>query len=272
MKRTLVLLASLYLGLQSMGHAADCKDEVQTLTEGKLVVAAYDYPPFTFAETNGTIKGIDPSIIERFATDNCLQISTLVMDPAASIQAVVSGKADVSIGSWFRSANRTKVMGLSTPLYLDHMGIYSKEGYDTIEATIGKRVATVQGFFWVPDLQKVYGSSLKLYPTPVAMAQDLEAGRIDVGFVGYNAGKYNQAKNGAYKGIVIQMAKPDERVRATVLPPQTTMLYTKGNETLGKALDESIKTQQADGSMKKTITDAGFDPSITEVGEARLVQ
>lgn len=271
MKKTLATL-TLYLALNQMAYAADCKEQVDTVSPGKLTVAAYDYPPFTFASPDGTISGIDPVIVKRFASDNCLEVVTQVMDPAATIQSVISGKADVAIGSWNRTEKRRQVLDQSAPLYIDHMGIYSKAGYEDIESTVGKRVGTVTGFFWVGDLQKLFGTDLKLYPTPVALAQDLAADRLDVGFLGYNAGSYNQKNNGAYPGITIKMAKPDERIQATVLPPQTTVLFTKGNESLGKALDASIQNQHADGSIAKAISDAGFDPSITDVGEPRFVK
>lgn len=264
---SLALLAS-----ASFACAADCANEVTTVTKGKLTVAAYDYPPFTYASPDGKISGIDPEIVTRAAKDNCLEVVPLVMDPAATIQAVISGKADVAIGSWNRTEARSKVLGQSAPTYLDHMGIYSKAGYETIEEAVGHNAGTVQGFFWVRDLQKVFGANLKLYPTPVAMAQDLAAGRLDVGFLGYNSGIFNQKNNGAYPGIAIKMAKADERVGASVLPPQTTILYTKGNDPLGQALDTSIKKQQEDGSIAKAVEAVGFDASIVDVGEPRLVK
>ncbi|MBX5173366.1 transporter substrate-binding domain-containing protein [Rhizobium sp. NZLR1b] len=272
MKSLLTLISILVLANTPVAFSAECKGDVQTVTQGKLTVAAYDYPPFSIASPDGQISGIDAAVVKRMAADNCLEVVTLVTDPAATVQAVVANKADVAIGSWNRTEKRTKVLGLSAPLYLDHMGIYSKAGYDSLEATIGHQAGTVSGFFWVPDLQKLFGANLKLYPTPVAMGQDLATGRIDVGFLGYNTGIFNQRNNGAYKGIEIKMATPDERVNASVLPPQISILYTKGNESLGQALDASIKIQHEDRSMAKSISDAGFDTSILDVGEPRLVK
>jgi len=271
MKTALIAFTALTL-ISPHAYAAECEQSVKTISPGKLTVAAYDYPPFTYASPDGKISGIDPTIVERAAADSCLEVVALVMDPAATIQSVIAGKADVAVGSWNRTEARSKVVGQSAPTYLDHMGIYSKAGYETLDEAAGKSVGTVTGFFWVRDLQKLFGANLKLYPTPVALAQDLAAGRLDVGFLGYNSGVFNQKSNGAYPGISIKMAKPDERVQASVLPPQTTILYTKGNDSLGTALDASIKKQHDDGSIEKSIKAAGFDPSIANVGEPRLVK
>jgi polar amino acid transport system substrate-binding protein len=206
------------------------------------------------------------------AKENCLDVVPLVMDPAAAVQSVISGKADVAIGSWYRTEKRAQALGQSAPTYVDSMGLYSKDGRDTIESLIGGNVGTVQGYFWVGELQKVLGPGLKLYPTPLAMAQDLQTGRLDVAITGYNAGIYIQTHSGGYKGIQIKRVKPDDRVASSLQPAQTGMLYTKGNDSLGKALDDSIAEQHKDGSILKSLTDAGFDDATADVGEPRLVK
>lgn len=253
-------------------NAADCSKEIATVVKGKLTVAGGEYPPFTMATQSGELEGIDADIMKRVAEDNCLEFSPLVMDAGATIQAVTSGKADVAIGSWNRTAKRMQVLGISAPMYVDPMALFSKAGYESIDDLVGKNVGTVQGYFWVPDLQKLMGTSLKLYPSAVALAQDLETGRIDIGVDGYNSGAYIQKKQNGYPGIVIKLAKPDERIQASVLPGQTGVLYTKGNTSLGEALDESINKQRADGTILKALQSAGFDEKVADTGEPRLIQ
>lgn len=270
MKKTLLPLALMLTVGASAAYAEECQTTVTTITSSKLTVAAYDYPPFTAVAPDGKISGIDPTIIEKAAKENCLEVVALVMDPAATIQSVVSGKADVAIGSWNRTEKRAEVLGISAPTYLDPMGIFSKDGSDTVESLIGKNVGTVQGYQWVPALQALLGDKLKLYPTAVALAQDLEAGRIDVGVDAYNYGVYTQNSAGGYKGITIKLAQPDERVPASVEPAQAGILYTKGNESLGKALDASIEKQRED--IVKDLVAAGFDKKVGDVGEPRLMK
>jgi polar amino acid transport system substrate-binding protein len=190
--------------------AQDCKPahSFTTVVPGKLTVAIYEYPPFTTIAPDGTIGGVDGEIAKKFAAENCLTIVPAVVDPAATVQYVLSSKADVATGDWYRTAERAKVMGLSYPTYLDQMGLYSKAGVSTVESLIGKKVGTVSGFLWVAELQKLLGSNLSLYPNPVALAQDLAAGRIEVGVDSYGTGAYAQ-KKGGYPGIQIKVAQPD---------------------------------------------------------------
>ncbi|MBE2278087.1 MAG: amino acid ABC transporter substrate-binding protein [Rhodobacteraceae bacterium] len=271
MKKLLISAAFVALGL-TPAMAQDCATPVPTVEPGKLTVAIYDYPPFNIVGADGSVSGIDPSIAEAVAKDNCLEFVAAVMDPAATVQAVIAGKADIAIGSWNRTVKRSEVLGIGAPTYLDPMGILSKDGTDTIEGMIGKKVGTVTGYLWVEQMQALLGDNLSLYPTAVALAQDLAAGRIDVAADGYNYAAYAQKNAGAYEGIQIKLAQPDERISASVKAPQAGFLYTKGNDTLGAAIDATVERLKAEGIIGKAIVDAGYDPRVAETGEAWLVE
>lgn len=254
-------------------HAQQCKPAHkidQLVNPGKLTVAIYEYPPYAVT-TGGQTSGVDGDIVTSIAKSECLTLNALVVDPAATIQYVISGKADIAGGDWYRTSERAKVLGLSYPTYLDQMGIYSKSGVSTIGALIGKQVGTVSGFLWVTDLQKLLGSNLHLYPNPVALAQDLENGRIDIGVDSYGTGAYAQ-KHGGYPGIIIKVAEPDPRVRASAEAAQANLLYTKGNTSLGTAIDADIEAMHKDGSIAKFLSSYGLNPSGAETGPPRLIQ
>ena len=237
---------------------------------GKFTVAIYEYPPFALT-AGGNIGGVDGEVVKAIAKAECLELNPIVVDPAATVQYVISGRADAAVGDWYRTAERAKVLGLSHPMYLDQMGIYSKEGFSKVEDLIGKQVGTVSGFLWVADLQKTLGANLRLYPNPVALAQDLAAGRLQAGVDSFGTGIYAQ-KRGGYPGIIIKVAEPDRRVASTMQAAQSNVLYTKGNESLGKAIDDNIKAMHADGRMVGFLTSFGLDPSGANVGEPRVVE
>ncbi len=253
--------------------AQPCKPahEFKTIAAGKLTVALYEYPPYASAASDGSISGIDSDIVKRVASLNCLEVVPIVVDPAATIQYVLTGKSDVAIGDWYRTAERNKVMGLSYPIYLDQMGMYSKEGFNTVEALLGKKVGTIAGFLWVPELQKLLGGNLSLYPNPVALAQDLAAGRVQIGVDGYSTGVYAQ-KRGGYKDIQIKITEPDQRVQASMQAAQAAIVYNKSKVELGKVLDDAIEQLHANGQMAEILKSNGLDPSGAEVGAPRLVK
>lgn len=251
--------------------ADDCKPAHKidaTVSSGKLTVAIYEYPPFSV--TSPELGGVDGEIVKGIAKAECLTLVPIVVDPAATIQYVISGKADIAGGDWYRTAKRAEVLGLSYPTYLDQMGIYSKDGVSTVAGLMGKQVGTVSGFLWVAELQKLLGTNLRLYPNPVALAQDLETGRVQVGVDSYGTGAYAQ-KKGGYPGILIKVAEPDQRVQASIQAAQANLLFTKGNASLGAAMEADIMEMHKNGAIAGFLQSFGLDPSGADTGEPRVV-
>jgi polar amino acid transport system substrate-binding protein len=253
----------------SSAFSAECKPahKFDTVTPGTLTVSTIAYPPFDNV-AEGKFVGVDAEILKRFADKECLTIKAAVADDAASLQYVVSGRADISSASWYRTQKRAQVMGVSDPLYLELMGIYTKDGAKKLSDLQGKTVGTVQGYLWVPELQAIYGDKLKLYPNPVAMAQDLQTGRIEAAVDTYTAGIEAQ-KKGGFKGFKIVVADPDDRVRSSVQPAQTGYLYNKTNTSLGDALNASIDQMQKSGEIAEILKSYGLNPAAAKVGDPR---
>lgn len=274
MPRLRLILASAAIVATSTGaYAADCKPahEFQTVTPGKLTMAIYNYPPFAMVTTDNQASGIDAEIVRLTAEANCLEVVPLNLAPAAVVQSVVSGKADVAVGGWYRSEERSKVLGISAPTYMDPMTSISKDGLDTVDSLLEKSIGTVQGYTWNGTLQKVFGANVKLYPDGLAMYTDLEAGRVDVALDG-SVAPVEAKKGGRLEGFQTRLVKSDQRIPDTLQPPQCGLLYTFGNTGLGEALDDTVIRIHKDGTLAKWLTDAGYDPAMGDVGEPRLVQ
>ncbi|MBE2275345.1 MAG: amino acid ABC transporter substrate-binding protein [Rhodobacteraceae bacterium] len=252
--------------------AQDCTPAHQfpTVTPGALTVGTYELLPF-ISTKDGGFSGTDAEIIKEIAKMECLEIKTVALDPAALIQAVVAGQIDMTVGNWYRTAARAEVVNLSGPLYLDQMGIISKDGFTKVAEAEGKKVGTVQGYLWSDHVKTVFGDDATLYPTTVGMAQDLAAGRLEVGFESYTVVKEAQ-KSGAYDGYQVLVVESDERIPATVEPGQSTFPHTKGNDAMTTALDEDIAALRASGRLAEILVAAGLDASAAEPGEPRLIK
>ena len=259
--------------VSTSAFADDCKPaaEVKTVTPGKLTVGVDNYPPFSIITPENEASGIDVLIARAVAKQNCLEFDPVNLAPAATIQAVISGKTDIAVGAWYRSEERSKVLGLSAPTYVDPMTVISKDGVDTLDGMMGKKVGTVTGYVWNADLQKLLGDNFKTYPDAQTLQQDLEANRIDIGLDG-NSGPVEAQKAGRLKGFKLMIVKPDDRVGSSAAAPQSALLYTKDNTSLGQAIDAAIASMRKDGSLVKAVKDVGYDPAILDVGEPRLVK
>lgn len=252
---------------------ADCKPahQLKTVTPGTLTISTMMLPPYNIPGSDGSMSGVEGDILKKIGNMECLKIRALQVDTAAEIQYIMTGKADMSAGNWYATAERAKVLGLSAPVYLDQVGIFSKEGFTKFAQLKGKTVGTVQGYNWVGDLQAMYGDNLKLYPTPVALAQDLAAGRVDTGVDSPGAGFYAQ-KQGGYPGIKIKIAEPDPLIRSSVEPAQIAFLYPKTNVQFGQALDADIATLRKSGAIAEILKSYGLDARSADVGSVRLIK
>ena len=262
--------ATALAAVQANAQSCTPKNSFKTVEEGVLTIAVTTYAPYSYLSPEGEAKGVDGDIANKIAEMECLKVKAVAVDTAAGIQYVLSGKADITTGDWYRTAERAKVMNLSWPLYNDQMGIYTKEGFEEVKDIEGKSVGTVQGYLWVADLKKLLGSNLKLYPNSVSMQQDLAAGRIAVGIDGYSTGVVAK-KAGAMPDIEVKVAKSDDRVKATTEAGQGSFPYSKKNPELGAALDANIKALHEDGTIKSILTANGMEASAGDVGEPRLI-
>ena len=264
--------AGLILSAQ-IASAQECtpKHQFATVSPGTLTVAVTTLVPYSFVDDSGSMKGIDGDIAAEFAKRECLKVNAIAVDPAAAIQYVLSGQADVTTGDWYRTAERAKVMSLSAPLYTDQMAIYSKEGFKNVSDLEGKQVGTVQGYLWVTDLKTMLGDSLKLYPNSVNMLQDLSSGRIGVAVDGYGTGVVATQK-GALGDVKVNVAAPDDRVRASKEAAQAALPYSFNAKELGVALDAAIAEMHADGTIVNILKSYGLDGTAADTGAPRLIE
>ncbi|MBC3492470.1 substrate-binding periplasmic protein [Pseudomonas taiwanensis] len=256
----------------SSAYAENCEPahKFKTITPGELSVSAVYYPPFNEVDEAGNYKGLEADVLRYFAEKECLTLKAQTASFAASTQFVATGRADISAGEWYRTEARSKVFGISSPVFVELMAIYSKTGTKNLNQLTGETVGTVQGYLWVKDLQDVYGKNLKLYPTPVAALQDLRNGRVSAVLDAYTVGAYAQ-KMGNLPGIKIEISDPDQRVATSVIPAQSAFLFSKENSELGTALNAAIEEMHKTGKIAEILRKHGITESLADVGEPRYV-
>jgi polar amino acid transport system substrate-binding protein len=254
--------------------ADSCKPahELTTVTPGFITVAPGTYPPYSYVDSSGEIQGIDGDILKEIAKLECLKVKAIPVDPAAALQYVISGKADLTTGDWYRTEARERVTNLSAPLYLDQMAVYSRSGIDTVDALLKEpAVGSTQGNLWISDVKKLLGDKLRLYQVAPAALQDLQNGRINVVLDGYSVGVLGQ-RQGALKGIIIKVIKPDPRVGASMEAGQGAFPMNKKNPSLLAAIDADIAELHKNGTIAKILSNYGLDPSAAETGAPRLIK
>lgn len=274
--RSLGVLVAAALTLSACGSGdsagskvdASCEPEskISTVKKGVLTVALTNTPPYSY-EKDKKLAGIDSAIVSDLAKRECLSVEFAPYTYATAIPALKTGRADMAIGGFYRTAERGKQVGLSDPAYLDEMTVMSKDGSSTVDEFDGKKVGTVEGYLWVDALKKLKGVETRVYPDSGSLASDLKAGRLDIGIDGYGAASIS-AKGTDLK---LEVLKQDPRVPATSEPSQTSILLDPKNEGLATALNTLLATIRSNGELVKILEANGLPPSAAEVGDARLI-
>lgn len=148
--------------------------------QGKLTVAfTGDMPGSGWQD--GKLIGYDGEIMQKIADRLGLKIQPALMEWSGTIASVEAGRVDVMLGTMGWTEKRTKIMSLSQPIHYFKNGIMQSAGtnWDKLSDLEGRKVGTITGFSFVPELKKIKGLELSLYDTSDAAVRDLIAGRIE---------------------------------------------------------------------------------------------
>lgn len=244
-------------------------DGLETVEEGFLTVAAYEYPPFS-AIDGESLSGAEGEILHEIAELECLEVKVQPGAAAAMIPAIESGRADTTLGSWYRTAAREEVVRLSNPVIVDQLTLISVDGIDSVEGLIGNKVGSTLGFLWNEDLENILGDDLSLYENTQALYSDLASGRISVVVDTYPSGQA-ALENTPIDGAQFNVPEPDERVVSTTKPGQTNFPVNLDNPGLQEAFNDNLDTLRDEGVLGEIAEKWGFSPTSVEETEPNLL-
>ena len=250
-------------GSETSSVTSDCKPahaDLKTLNQGELTVASYDYAPATILNGDN-VTGMEGDLINEIAKLECLKVTVSTSGGAgAVIPSVQSKRVDIGSGNWLRTKERTKIVYMSTPLWSDPQAIVSTKGL-TSDDLEGKKVGSVAGNLWNDSMQKWLGDNFKIYQDDESIYSDLKAGRIDA-LVASSASANYRFKDAPIEGAKVIDVTPNPRVPQFAAVGQVMLPSSLENDTLGKALDEDIKTLRENGTIKKLLEKYGIDAAV----------
>jgi polar amino acid transport system substrate-binding protein len=169
---------------------------LEVIESGKLNVAFNGDMPGTSYENNRLI-GLDGELMHLIADGLGLEVVPNLMEWAAEIQSVKTGRVDIMHGMMGWNDQRIKVINISDPIYYGGANITQSKStkWSSIKELEGRTIATIQGFGWIDQLKAIDGVTLKLYDTSDAAIRDLLAGRIEALFADPPLIQYAISKN-----------------------------------------------------------------------------
>jgi polar amino acid transport system substrate-binding protein/cystine transport system substrate-binding protein len=175
-------LACATLGLAGILGSApgDAADGYKLVEPGKLTIATTAEMP-GIVPLDGELVGYDGEILQIIADRLGLEINPVKMEWSGVIASVQAGRMDVLGGNVGWTEQRTGIMALTDPTQYFQNGITHKADMpmSRLADLEGRNVATITGFSFVPELEKIKDISLSFYDTLDAALRDLLAGRVD---------------------------------------------------------------------------------------------
>jgi len=176
--RRAAMLAALVATL-SLATAAFAQ-QPDTIEKGSLTIGfSGDMPGTGFQD--GHMVGYDGEILQHIAETLKLKVHPALMEWSGTIASVQAKRVDIMAGTMGWTEQRSKIMTLSDPIHYFKNGITQtdKNNWSHLKDLEGKKVGTITGFSFIPELRKINGLQLSLYDTSDAAVRDLLAGRVD---------------------------------------------------------------------------------------------
>jgi polar amino acid transport system substrate-binding protein len=242
---------------------------------GKLRVAAIQFPPYSSIK-DGQLDGIDGDIIKGFAKAACLEVSVSETTFAAAVSSLTSDRADLAMGSLYPTKDRAKEVGISNPAYLDLIGLASKNGISNFKQaeSEGTRVGSVTGYYFIPNLKKIFGDKLSLFPDNTKMYQALLSGRIDMTVDSYPPAAHYLKQRGKLDEYKVAAAEADPRFPGSGSGEdagQVIYAVQKNEQALLDALNTYLDDIRADGQLAQILADWEYSKEAADPGPLKLL-
>ncbi|NWB98411.1 amino acid ABC transporter substrate-binding protein [Pseudomonas gingeri] len=153
---------------------------LDTVEPGSLTIAFSGDMPGTGYQDSKMV-GYDGEILQQISEKLGMKVKPALMEWSGTIASVQAHRVDVMAGTMGWTEQRSKIMALSDPIHYFKNGITQtdKTDWKTLKDLQGKKVGTITGFSFIPEMRKIPGLQVTLYDTSDAAVRDLLAGRID---------------------------------------------------------------------------------------------
>ena len=259
------------LALSSCGDdtpsRADAKG-LDTLDAGVIKVAVQPYAPYTSVE-NGKLTGLDSDILQKAADNLGLKVEPQLTDFNGMLGGVQSHRVDISIGGIAWSKERQEEGLFTDPAYYSPPAMAVHGGGDLRDRPGPRgqgprhrhrlRVGEVdQGDPW--------RAKLHAYPDANGVFNDLNSGRIDVGFLDplIIIDALEKRPDFDFETQYLTPPTADEIAAspdlAYLAPYQVAFYVAKEAPKLEAAISEEIDKMYANGELQELIEEYGGEP------------
>jgi polar amino acid transport system substrate-binding protein len=261
MRRVTALAVLAALVLSGLAYAAGGSTQARSdlfgdvKAKGSIRAGIYNFPPYSSLDTKGNWSGLLGQITAKISAALGFQVKTQVLQPAAYIPALDSGRVDVVVGI-SKTAERAKAAVFSTQILYapDAMAVKDDGPIKKLSDIDGKTVGVVRGAYGetltniLIKRGAIKPGKLVTYDTYSTPLLDITNGRIDANVSDVIGIQYAMQQN------------PKLKLRAVYIPPKAegvqkydSLYYVfskkKDAATLIAAINKTIARMMKDGTF-----------------------
>lgn len=219
---------------------------------------------------DGKLAGYDGDILQIAADRLGLAVKPVPMEWSGAIAAVQTGRVDVIGGNVAWTKARAETLSLTDPTGYFQNGITSTKasGWHRLKDLENRKVGSMTGFSFLPELRKIKGLELSLYDSSDAALRDLLAGRIEALVGDPPVIDYALSKNQDWGLVNLPFSDNDpDFPLLTGLGRQYVFGLSKDNAALAKALSAEVRKIWTSCGIKDigkrygNLADANYTPS-----------
>ncbi|MFC3943896.1 amino acid ABC transporter substrate-binding protein [Pseudomonas gingeri NCPPB 3146 = LMG 5327] len=225
---------------------------LDTVEPGSLTIAFSGDMPGTGYQDSKMV-GYDGEILQQISERLGLKVKPALMEWSGTIASVQARRVDVMAGTMGWTEQRSKIMALSDPIHYFKNGITQtgKTDWKTLKDLQGKKVGTITGFSFIPEMRRIPGLQVTLYDTSDAAVRDLLAGRIDAVIGDPPVMQYAISRNAQWHLHFNAFTDNDPDFPLLTGLGQVVFGFNKDNPQLLAAVNEQIQTLWKTCEMRK---------------------
>ena len=252
MKRFTTALAAAALAVAAGTASVSAGEELRIGVEGA-------YPPFSWKEADGSLKGFDIDITFALCEKMGRECTLVEQDWDGMIPALLARKYDAIVASMSITEERKKRVDFTAKYYNTPARFVAAEGSDldvSPAGLAGKAVGVQRGTTHQCFMEKLFPEAdLRLYQTQEEVFLDLAAGRLDAQFSDALQADEGFLKLDAGKGFAF-VGGPQYDLECH--GEGAGVALRKGEDELLQAFNAAILAIREDGTYK-SINDKYFD-------------
>jgi ABC-type amino acid transport substrate-binding protein len=225
---------------------------LETVEPGSMTIAFSGDMPGTGYQDSRMV-GYDGEILQLISEKLGLKVKPALMEWSGTIASVQAKRVDVMAGTMGWTEQRSKIMALSDPIHYFKNGITQtdKTDWHSLNDLQGKKVGTITGFSFIPEMRKIAGLQVALYDTSDAAVRDLLAGRIDAVIGDPPVMQYAISRNAQWHLHFNAFTDTNPDFPLLTGLGQVVFGFNKANPELVAAVNEQIQTLWKSCEMRK---------------------